>query len=252
MKDANRLHLWMIIPLVLVQITIGSDYWLQFPDSPWSVHVHFFTMTVWYILLITQPYLVVQGNLAQHRTVGIIGFAMAGGVAFTAMSMLPNTVGFGRYVEANPGAIGAFTPEFFYAIALSESFLVCAFLYAVYKAIQYRASKQEHATWLVSTAFIMLYPAVGRGVQNAAIMIKGFDNYFIEIVVLPAAISAATIIGVTLLVAYRFAMLRHPAIHLAIGINLIPLFFQSFPEIVGMMSEWIKAVFMLRFEGTKF
>lgn len=252
MKNLNTLHLWMIVPLILMQITIGSDYWLQFPNSPWSIHVHFFTVSIWYFLLITQPYLVVKGNIIQHRTFGIIGFAIAGGVAFTAMSMLPNTVGFGRFVEANPGKMGPFTPEFFYAIAISEFFLVCAFIYATFKAIQYRASKKEHATWLVSTAFIMLFPAVGRGVQNASIMINGFDNYFTEIVVFPALISAAIIIGVTVLVAYRHAMLKHPAIYLAVGINFVPLFFQSFPEIVGMMSEFIKAIFTLRFEGTKF
>lgn len=244
----------MIFPFVVVQLFIASDYWFEFLGAPWSIHVHVVTVFAWYILLITQPYLITKGGLANHRTVGILGFVIAGGVAFTAISMLPNTVGFGRFVEANPGVIMQFEPEFFYAIVISELILASAFLFAIYKAIVLRKSKNDHAAWLVSTAFIMLFPAIGRGVQNLSIKISGpeSENFFAKIIVAPSIISAAIIIGLAMAVAARHSMLRHPAIRLAILVNLVPVITQSFPGLIEPLNDLIKAVFTLRFEGTRF
>lgn len=253
MKNTDTVHIWMIIPLLIVQLFIGADYYFNFLKVPWAVHVHFFTVTAWYILLISQPYLVANSKLITHRNVGIFGFSLAGGVGFTGLSMLPNTVGFGRFVEANPGGILKFEPSFFYAIAVSEFFLVMAFFFAIYKAIIHRRERQEHATWLISTAFIMLFPAVGRGVQNLAIATMGFEeDFFRNIIVLPIIVSATIIIGLTIITAVKFSLLSHRAFHLAIGVNIIPVILWCFPEQTQPIYEVAKAVFTLRFEGTKF
>jgi hypothetical protein len=244
----------MIAPLVVMQLFIASDYWFDFTGAPWSVHVHVVTVTAWYVLLITQPYLIVKGNLASHRTVGMFGFALGGGVAFTAISMLPNTVGFGRFVEANPGGIGQFQPEFFYGVALSEFILAIVVLFALTKAILLRKSKNDHAAWLISTAFIMLFPSVGRGVQNLSLAINGMDTqqFHLLIIALPMSVCALIIIGLTVAVAARHSMLRHPAIILAILANLVPLVLLSFPGLVEPFAEPIKQIFSLRFAGTRF
>jgi len=244
----------MIVPFVAIQLFIAPDYYVDFLGAPWSIHIHVITVTAWYVLLISQPYLIAKERYFNHRTVGIIGFAIAGGVGFTALSMLPNTVGFGRFVEATPGGLGGFTPEFFYAIAISEFFLAIAFLFAVYQAIIHRKSKQDHASWLVSTAFIIMFPAIGRGVQNASILINGFETeqFFTKIIVIPSVISTTIIIGLTIAIAARHSMLRHPAIRLAVLVNLIPLITQCFPGLIEPVSDFVKAVFTLRFEGTRF
>lgn len=252
MKNTDRLHLWMIAPFVMVQLFIGSTYWLSFPGSPWAIHIHFFTVTAWYLLLITQPYFISKGEIKRHRTWGILGFAMAGGVGFTAISMLPNTVGLGRFAEAEPSRMAPFTPEFFYGVALSEFVLGIAFLFAVYQAIVNRHSKYEHATWLVATAFIMINPAVGRGVQNASIILNGFENYFMEIVVVPALISATIIIGTYILIASRHGMLRHRAVIVTVLVNLVPPTLMIFPSLVEPLNDAVKTIFTLRFEGIKF
>lgn len=252
MKNLDRLHRSMIVPFVVMQLFIAGDYWFDFLGAPWGIHVHVLTVFAWYLLLMTQPYLIAARNIATHRTVGIFGFLIAGGVAFTAISLLPNTVGFGRLVEAEPGLILDFEPEFFYAIAVSEFILAIAFLFAVYKAIVLRKSKEDHAAWLISTAFIMLFPAVGRGVQNFSIAFHGpeTDDFFARIIVVPSLVTAAIIIGLALAVATRHAMQRHPAIILAVLVNLVPVITQCFPGLIEPLSEPLKAVLSLRFRLT--
>ena len=76
----------MIIPMVFMQLGIFRDYWGDFSDNAWSVHIHYLTGTVWYIYLIIQPYFATHGQLTRHRTNGIIGMFIAGGVCLTALS----------------------------------------------------------------------------------------------------------------------------------------------------------------------
>lgn len=64
------LHLWMVIPMVLMQVGIFRDYWGDFTDNAWSVHIHYVTGTIWYLYLIIQPYLATHGHLPGHRTNG--------------------------------------------------------------------------------------------------------------------------------------------------------------------------------------
>jgi len=80
----KSLHLWMIIPMVFMQLGIAMDYWGDFTDNVWSVHTHYWTGTIWYIYLIIQPYLATRGKMESHRTNGIIGMFLADGVYFIA------------------------------------------------------------------------------------------------------------------------------------------------------------------------
>ena len=56
MEKYKSLHKWMIIPLVLMLIGIAPDYFGDFTENAWSVHVHFWTGMIWYLYLIIQPY----------------------------------------------------------------------------------------------------------------------------------------------------------------------------------------------------
>ncbi|MEE4330148.1 MAG: hypothetical protein V2J10_04720 [Wenzhouxiangella sp.] len=254
MSRMNSIHRSMIAPLVAMQLFIASDYWFDFTGAPWAIHVHVLSLTAWYVFLITQPYFISTGNIEKHRTYGMIGLAIGGSVAVTGISMLPNTVGFGRFVEANPGGIGQFEPEFFYGVAITELILAVLVLFALAKAILLRKSRNDHAAWLISTAFIMLFPAIGRGVQNLFIALNGMDeeNFHLLIIALPMIVSASIIIGLTVFVAARHSMLRHPAIVLAILANLVPPILLIFPGLVEPFAEPIKQILSLRFAGTRF
>ena len=56
--------------------------------------------------------------------------------------------------------------------------MMTAFGYAVIKSIMHRKKMEDHAWWLISTVFIIMMPALGRGIQNVYvdINIKDWPN----------------------------------------------------------------------------
>jgi hypothetical protein len=58
----------MIIPMIIMQLGIFREYWGDFSDNAWSVHIHYWIATIWYLFLIIQPYYVTHGQIARHRT----------------------------------------------------------------------------------------------------------------------------------------------------------------------------------------
>lgn len=81
MEKYKNLYVWMIVPMVIMQAGIFQDYWGDFSENAWAVHVHYWTGTAWYMYLIIQPYYATHGQLDKHRTNGIIGMFLAGAVA---------------------------------------------------------------------------------------------------------------------------------------------------------------------------
>src|SRR5690349_7924831 len=88
MSKYKDLWKWMIVPMIIMQLGIAMDYWGDLRDNAFSVHIHYWTGTAWYAFLIFQPYFITHGQIERHRTLGIIGMFLAGGVCLTALSML--------------------------------------------------------------------------------------------------------------------------------------------------------------------
>ena len=241
MQSYRRIHLWMIAVFVLLQIGIFSDYWPTFTTESFAVHVHYWNGTAWYLYLILQPYLATHGHMAAHRTNGMIGLLLAGGMAITSLSMLPRDINYTELAVSQPDRFGPFEPWFFFGIMISELVLVTAFGIAVVMSIVKRKSLEDHAWWLISTVFIILMPALGRGIQNAWLAINAADWPNVTIMP-PIYVAQALIIGLTLLVARRFGAVRHPATWLAVGANV----FVAFMEPLGRspaLQELLVAVF---------
>lgn len=108
---------------------------------------------------------------------------------------------------------------FFFGVAAVEIVMMTAFGYAVVKSILHRKQIESHAWWLISTVFIIMMPALGRGIQNVyvGLNIKSWPNIDI---MLPIYISQGIIIGMILLGAWKYNKLKHQATYLALGINL--------------------------------
>lgn len=219
MNKYKTLYLWMILPMVIMQLGIFKDYWGDFSDNAWSVHIHYWTGTVWYTYLIIQPYFATHGQLTRHRTVGIIGMFVAGGVCLTALSMMHRDIVSSQRAAEMPDRFGPFQPWFFFGVTVVEIVMMTAFGFAVIKSIIHRKQLENHTWWLVSTVFIIMMPALGRGMGNVYndIHIKEWPNINI---MLPLYFTQVVIIALLLLGAWKYGKLKHPATWLALGVNL--------------------------------
>lgn len=223
MEKYKNMHLWMLLPLIIMQIGIYLDYWGDFTDNSWSVHVHYWSGTIWYLYLIAQPYFATHGQLARHRTNGIIGMFLAGGVSLTAFAMLERDVRTIAKSAEMAEEFGPFQPYFFYGVVIVEVVMMSAFVFAIIKGIIHRKELENHAWWLTSTVFLIMMPALGRGMQGAYIGMNSEQWPNIDII-FPTYICQGIIITLLLLFAYKFKKLKHPATLLAVAVNVFVLF----------------------------
>ncbi|SDB58441.1 hypothetical protein SAMN03097699_2311 [Flavobacteriaceae bacterium MAR_2010_188] len=240
MVKYKDLYKWMIIPMVIMQLGIYKDYWGDFTDNAWSVHIHYWTGTIWYLYLIIQPYFATHGKMALHRTNGIIGMFLAGGVSITAFSMLHRDLLNAQNSLEMPERFGPFKDWFFMGVAAVEFVMIIAFGFAVIKSIIKRKSLEDHAWWLISTVFLIMMPALGRGIQNLYVKIHIEDWPNIHIM-LPLYLTQAIIIGLLLLAAWKYHKLKHPATYLAVAVNLFTCFLEPLgrSEIVQTFLETV-------------
>ena len=120
---------------------------------------------------------------------------------------------------------GPFQPWFFFGVAAVEIVMMTAFGYAVVKAVIHRKQLENHSWWLVSTVFLIMMPALGRGIQNVYVDIYFKDWPDINIMV-PIYLTQVLIIGMLLFAAWKFGRLKHPATYLAAGVNLFTAFLE--------------------------
>lgn len=219
MNKYKDLHKWMIIPMVIMQFGIFKDYWGDFSDNAWSVHIHYLTGTIWYLYLIIQPYYATHGKIETHRTNGMVGLFLAGGVCLTALSMMHRDLVNAQNAITMADRFGPFQPWFFSGVAVVEIVMMLAFGSAVIKSIIHRKKMEDHAWWLISTVFIIMMPALGRGIQNIYVGLNNKDWPDIDIMV-PLYLTQILIISMLLYAAWKYTKLKHPATFLALGVNL--------------------------------
>lgn len=219
MTEYRSLHKWMIIPMIFMQFGIYRDYWGDFADNAWSVHIHYWTGTVWYLYLIIQPYLATHGQMSRHRTNGITGMFIAGAVCFTALSMMHRDIVTTERAAAAPENFGPFQPWFFFGVAAVEIVMITAFGYAIIKSIVHRKQVEHHAWWLIATVFIIMMPALGRGIQNVYVGMH-IDEFPNVDIMAPIYLTQVIIIGMLMAGAWKYQKLNHPATYLALGVNL--------------------------------
>lgn len=227
----------MIIPFIIMQAGIFPDYWGDFLDNAWSVHVHYWTGTFWYIYLIIQPYYATHGKMDKHRTNGIIGMFLAGGVSLTAFSMMYRDIASAERSFEMPESFGPFEPWFFYGVMAIEIPMIIAFGYAVIQSILKRKNLQDHAWWLISTVFIIMMPALSRGIQLGYIGIYS-DSWPHVAVMPPIFLSQIIIIVLTLLTAWKYGKIKHQATYLVLIVNIYVFFLEPLGK-----SETLQAFF---------
>ena len=243
MDKYKSLYKWMIVPMVIMQLGIFMDYWGDLTLNAFSVHVHYWAGTVWYLFLIIQPYYATHGQIARHRTLGIIGMFLAGGVCLTAISMLHRDIVSADRALVEREQFGPFEPWFFFGVAAVEIVMMTAFGYAVIKSIIHRKEIENHSWWLISTVFLIMMPALARGMQFLYIGLN-FASWPNIDMMLPAYACQIIILAMIVFAAWKFGTLRHPATYLAMAVNI----FVFFLEPIGR-SETVQAVIRSLIKG---
>ena len=165
MEKYKSLHKWMIIPMVVMQLGIAADYWGDLTLNAFSVHVHYWTGTAWYLFLIIQPYFVTHGKIERHRTVGYDRDVPCRRCLFDRTRHASRDILSADRVLVERPQFGPFRPWFFIGVAAVEIVMMTALGYAVIKSIIHRKEIENHSWWLISTVFLIMMPALGRGLQ---------------------------------------------------------------------------------------
>ena len=216
----------MIIPFVIVLLGFSRSYFLNLGARSWSQHLHGLSATLWYLLLIIQPYLITKrSNIRRHKRLGLLSLLIAGMVAGTAYNIIPgNLQNVDKYTEAD-----FFSPNFAYTATLLDLLMVTGFLVCVGLAMINARKIQEHTSWLIASAFIIIGAASTRLAALVGFMF--LDNVTFKLVAIPAMLISTAITAVFF---YKFSSLKHPAFYLYLLCNLPALFVDA----VGSNTWW--------------
>ena len=219
MQSYKNLWAWMLVPLVVIQAGIFMDYWGDFTRNTWAVHVHYWNATLWYLFLILQPYLFAKGKIESHRFWGLIGLLLAGAMILLSAGQFNRDIVYANFARDNPGGMGPFEPWFFFQVMMIEMILITAFAVQIIMAIVKRKSPEDHGWWMASTAFTLMMPGLGRGMQNLWLGLYGFTVENKAALYTPIYACQVIIIAMTLAFAWKLGKLKHPATILAVLAN---------------------------------
>ena len=118
--------------------------------------------------------------------------------------------------------------------------MMTAFGMAVIQSIRHRKELENHSWWMISTAFLIMMPALGRGIQNVYVgmHIKEMPNVDI---MFPIYLTQGVIIGLLLLATWKYRKWGHPATWMAVGVNLFIFLLEPLGR-SEVVQEFLKAV----------
>ena len=223
MERFRNAHLWLLIPFGVAILGFVPSYWLRFFEAPWRQHLHGLTATAWFVVVIVQPWLATRGRLARHRSLGLVGLMLAGGVITSALGAIPYNLA--NEAMAEPAR---------YGLSFLDVVLVAGFTVAVLMAMRNVRSVEDHARWMISTVFWSIFPGLFRLSFVPLGLIYG------EEIPVPAPVILMAM-GVVNLLVISFLMYRdrraHPA-YVAVALATV-VYFLPVP-IAGM--EWWRSV----------
>lgn len=220
MKKYKNLHLWLLIPFVIVILGFLPSYWLKFTEVPWRHHLHGLTATLWFVLLIAQPYLVTRGHVREHRLYGMLALFIAGGVALSALAAIPYNLANDRMSEMAR-----------YGLSFIDIVLISGFIMAVIMAVKTSKRVDDHARWMISTVFWAISPGLFRLLFVPLIVMRTPDIGGKA----PLLLLTAGVVNILVLSILMFRDKRaHPA-YLSVAVGSLVMF--TLP-IVGNMAWW--------------
>ncbi len=151
----ERLHLWMLIPFSIAMLGFIPSYWSQFTSATIGWHLHGLSATLWFLLLVVQPFIYTKGNIQLHRKVGILAILVAGFVAASALAVIR-----GHIQDLDPEFDAIY--DYRYSLSLTDLVYVAGFLLSVVMAVVHSKRLSWHSRWMVTSVFWALSPATDR------------------------------------------------------------------------------------------
>ena len=148
----HRMAIGLAVFIVLGFLQFALRGFVDPVAAPFWVHVHGVAMLAWLALLIAQPALVTQGNLARHRQLGRIGRLLA--IFITCLGIFTGVASL--VLNRFPPF---FTPPYFLALTVIESL---AFGAMVAWAVRRRRATDWHRRLMIGATIVILEPALGR------------------------------------------------------------------------------------------
>lgn len=218
----KNFHIWMLIPFVISMLGFSYSYYFNLAHATFHQHVHGISATLWYVLVIVQPYLIIRKqSIQRHKTLGIIGITLAGIVAGSAFTIIPKNIDDVKELDVN----GFFNPTFAYFAVVIDFVLVCMFIVSVTLAILSIKKKNmsEHVQWLMASVFFVLSPALARMLGIGAIFLnKGnIEGITLTGMALPSMMVMLVLI---IIFYYKYGSLKHLSFKLLVVAHIPFLF----------------------------
>ncbi|HKJ34050.1 MAG TPA: hypothetical protein VKA34_19625 [Balneolales bacterium] len=155
-KDSIYRHAYIYIALIFIFIFVGffPDYFSRLGKTDLIHHIHAIFAMMWMVLVVTQTYLIGHDNVLWHRRLGKLSFVLALMMLITALDMVHLALGRGTApLKLGDGRI---------ALGYIDISLLVYFILFYTLAIINRRDFRKHQRYMVSTAFVVIPPALGR------------------------------------------------------------------------------------------
>lgn len=214
----KHFHLWMLIPFAISLLGFSYSYYFALSTATFHQHVHGISATLWLILVIVQPYLIVhKQEIKRHRALGIVGIMLAGIVAGSALTIIPKNIDNIDKLDIN----GFFNPTFAYFATLIDLLLISLFIISVILAVLSikRKNLSDHVQWLMASIFFVLSPALLRMLGIGAIFLN--EGSMEGIMMVQLAFPTMIVMFALILVFYfKFGSFKHLSFWLLIFSHL--------------------------------
>lgn len=164
----SRAPYWFGLLLLVALIGFYPSYFSRLGDTDLAHHFHGITGTAWMLLLIAQAWLMRSRRFAVHRQLGWLSLLIA--PLFVASGLL--------MMRTMLASDDGFNRAFGSRLAVVDLATVIGFALAVSMALKHRRTREKHACWMVSTAVMLLPPALARLLPMLPLGVASFEGAF--------------------------------------------------------------------------
>lgn len=147
----DRSYLYFVGFFLFVMVAFWLTYFTRlFDQESYRMHVHGFTLIMWCLMLIVQPYLIRTKQYTWHKRIGKFSYVLVPLIIVTTVDLLHYRLG------QNPLKI----IDFFFSALVLNALIGFIILYGL--AIYHRKNAGIHARYMVSTVFLFFTPVTDR------------------------------------------------------------------------------------------